>query len=329
MVEKKIPAGYNVISEGQARILYKENRLAPDADNMIKTNKGKRKANDQNEVRGEVFYNKIQEFNRDISILTIREFAAQRRAEKEAKKREFEGIKILEALAATGLRSVRYLREIDDVQLLLANDIDPTATDLMKKNFEFNGIKPESFEGKYLPLAKRTVTTEDANDTMYMQRKAKRLFDVVDLDPYGTAVPFLDAAVQSIGDGGMLAVTCTDMAVLCARTPQVCFYKYGGSPLPKPYTHEMALRILMHTINSIANRYQRSIEPLLSLTVDYYVRVFVRVRDDPIGCHETISRLSNVHQCMRCEAFYLQRLGHSTDVEIGHNKHKDTGSQYQ
>ena len=33
--------------------------------------------------------------------------------------------------------------------------------------------------------------------------------------PYGTAAPFLDAAVQSIADGGLLAVTCTDLAVLC------------------------------------------------------------------------------------------------------------------
>jgi hypothetical protein len=35
-----------------------------------------------------------------------------------------------------------------------------------------------------------------------------RPYDVVDLDPYGGANPFLDAAVQSVGDGGMLCVTC-------------------------------------------------------------------------------------------------------------------------
>jgi tRNA G26 N,N-dimethylase Trm1 len=31
-----------------------------------------------------------------------------------------------------------------------------------------------------------------------------------DLDPYGTASPFLDAAVQAAKDGGLLCVTCTD-----------------------------------------------------------------------------------------------------------------------
>jgi N2,N2-dimethylguanosine tRNA methyltransferase len=38
-------------------------------------------------------------------------------------------------------------------------------------------------------------------------------FDVIDLDPYGSAAPFMDAAVQSVKDGGLLCVTCTDMAV--------------------------------------------------------------------------------------------------------------------
>lgn len=28
-------------------------------------------------------------------------------------------------------------------------------------------------------------------------------FDVIDLDPYGSASPFLDAAIESIADGGI------------------------------------------------------------------------------------------------------------------------------
>ena len=38
--------------------------------------------------------------------------------------------------------------------------------------------------------------------------------DVVDLDPYGTAAPFIDAAIQSVNDSGLLCVTCTDLPVL-------------------------------------------------------------------------------------------------------------------
>lgn len=92
----------------------------------------------------------------------------------------------------------------------------------------------------------RIVYTEDAIDLMNLMRREKKSFDVVDLDPYGTAVPFLESALSAIADGGLLAVTCTDMAVLCARTPQVPFYKYGGAPLPKRYCHEVKQHFLTH-----------------------------------------------------------------------------------
>ena len=37
-------------------------------------------------------------------------------------------------------------------------------------------------------------------------------YDVVDLDPYGSPSHFLDSAVQSVAEGGLLMVTATDMA---------------------------------------------------------------------------------------------------------------------
>lgn len=41
---------------------------------------------------------------------------------------------------------------------------------------------------------------------MYSHRKEKSRVDVVDLDPYGTAAPFIDAAVQAVKDDGKLGV---------------------------------------------------------------------------------------------------------------------------
>lgn len=40
---------------------------------------------------------------------------------------------------------------------------------------------------------------------MYNHRSANERVDVVDIDPYGTAAPFVDAAVQCVNDGGMQA----------------------------------------------------------------------------------------------------------------------------
>ena len=41
---------------------------------------------------------------------------------------------------------------------------------------------------------------------MYERRSPGAQFHVVDLDPYGSAAPFIDAAVQSVAEGGSILV---------------------------------------------------------------------------------------------------------------------------
>nr|GEX28339.1 putative tRNA (guanine(26)-N(2))-dimethyltransferase 2 [Tanacetum cinerariifolium] len=47
----------------------------------------------------------------------------------------------------------------------------------------------------------------------------------VDLDPYGSPSVFLDSAVQSVADGGLLMCIAIDMAVLCGSNGEVCYSK--------------------------------------------------------------------------------------------------------
>ena len=54
---------------------------------------------------------------------------------------------------------------------------------------------------------------------MYGHREAHNRFDVIDLDPYGTACPFLDSAVQAVANGGLLCVTCTGQLELLRLSP--------------------------------------------------------------------------------------------------------------
>ena len=114
-----------------------------------------------------------------------------------------------------------------------------------------------------------------------------------------------------------------DMAVLCARRPHVCSYKYGSVPLPNKYCHEFALRMILHMISTTASRYGKVIEPQLSLTVDFYVRLFIRIKDSPLGCHSSILKYSSVYQCIDCESFYLQPIGR--EITEVHKKDKTTG----
>jgi tRNA G26 N,N-dimethylase Trm1 len=53
----------------------------------------------------------------------------------------FDGrIRILEALSATGLRAIRYAREITGVDVVVANDFSADAVGAIRRNVAHNGL---------------------------------------------------------------------------------------------------------------------------------------------------------------------------------------------
>ncbi|KAL6526314.1 hypothetical protein OROMI_029954 [Orobanche minor] len=339
-------------------------------------------------VKNEVFYNKTQVNNRDMSIAVLRTFISKRKQEHEAllsKKKKYvpntaeepvvepvepEAVKdttmhdgksngecevsqeisqdeptgisknkganqegkgqrelkpprVLEALSASGLRALRYAREVDGIGQVVALDNDKASVEACRRNIKFNGS-----------VACSKVESNLADARVYMLTHPKE-FDLVDLDPYGSPSVFLDSAVQSVVDGGILMCTATDMAVLCGGNGEVCYSKYGSYPLRGKYCHEMALRILLACIEVIippshlkrvswlrynllilvilakshANRYKRYIVPVLSVQMDFYVRVFIRVYTSASSMKNTPLKLSYVYQCTGCDSFHLQPIG--------------------
>lgn len=153
-------------------------------------------------------------------------------------------------------------------------------------------------------------------DVMYSHRKPGSRFDVVDLDPYGTAAPFIDGAVQSISDGGLLCVTCTDLAVLASNNyPEKAFALYGGSSTRSEFSHEIALRLVLHSISAAAAKYGRFIQPMLSLSIDFYVRLFIRVHTAPVEVKKLASKTGIAYICSYCGNTHEQRLGRATQQE--------------
>ncbi|KAJ1672976.1 RNA methyltransferase tRNA(m5U54)methyltransferase, partial [Spiromyces aspiralis] len=147
-------------------------------------------------------------------------------------------------------------------------------------------------------------------------------FDVVDLDPYGSAVPFIDGAIQAVKNGGLICVTCTDLAVLASvNHPETCFAKYGGSPLRAEFCHELALRLVVHCLQSSAARYKRFVVPVLSCSIDFYVRLFVRVYDSAERVKSVASNTGIVYHCPNCRSFEVQPMGTVTPQKNGNFKY--------
>ncbi|GAB1600684.1 tRNA (guanine(26)-N(2))-dimethyltransferase-like [Argonauta hians] len=208
------------------------------------------------------------------------------------------GVRILEGLAASGLRSVRFGLEVPGVREIIANDFDENAVEYIKQNIIKNDVS-------HLMKA----NCGDASMFLYENREYKQTFDVIDLDPYGSPARFLDGAVQAVTAGGLLCVTCTDTAVLCGNAGETCFSKYRAMSLRSDYCHEMALRIILQAIETHANCYSRYIEPLVSISADFYVRVFVRVFKGQGKVKQSVSKLAMVYHCVGCGTYSLQRLG--------------------
>lgn len=280
-----------------------------------------------------VFYNPVQEFNRDLTTAIISHHAREhffrpterkKRRSKivnteasgspeasivdpgklEAGKYYEEGLRILEGLSASGLRSVRFALEIPGIKEIVANDFDKTAVDFIKKNIDHNKV------GHLV-----RPNCDDAAMVMYQSRKHSDRFHVIDLDPYGSPAQFLDGAVQALADGGLLCVTCTDVAILCGNAPETCYAKYGSMPLKGRFCHEMALRIVLQSIESHANRYSRYIEPLISISADFYVRIFVRIHTGQQHVKQSVTKMASVYHCTGCGDYRLQPLAKKLETK--------------
>ena len=328
----------NAESEGQRRIIEGSTTMLVPADE-----------------EQSVFYNPVQVQNRDLSILMIALYVERRRTRLavEAKKKELrtanitgdelkkqledyeaqidptqlvqdedsatEGIHIFDALAASGLRTIRYWNEIPGVKHVTINDLDPVAVHRAHDNIQVNGLTSMLLTESDKRGYGIHVQNGDATHEMYLSRRAPGLqelthvlrqqrdqWDIIDLDPYGSAAPFIDGAVQAIKDGGMLNVTCTDMAALGGSHPETCYGRYASMPIQRAhYLQESALRNLLHTLALSAARYGRTIRPILSVGMNFYVRCFVEVYNDKAGVNDLSLHIGSIYQSTQCPSFHI------------------------
>jgi tRNA (guanine26-N2/guanine27-N2)-dimethyltransferase len=240
----------------------------------------------------EVFYNPAQVFNRDLSILAISEFASKH------KKKEGEPVRVFEGLAASGLRSIRYVKELKGASFeVTANDIEKIAVERMERNATHNGL----VTGHDIFL-----TNEDAIQHLHIN---KNKYDVIDLDPYGSCSMFLDSAVACVAPNGLLCVTSTDGGVLCGNQPDMAYIRYGGFALKKDYCHEMGLRVMLHAIASAAARHKRGIKVLAALSIDFYFRAFIQIIEKPDLALESMLNTGLVLQCVNCDFHRIHSMG--------------------
>ncbi|MBD3263132.1 methyltransferase [Candidatus Woesearchaeota archaeon] len=193
-----------------------------------------------------VFYNPHMVTNRDISILLLK-----------ALDRKFY---CMDLLAGTGVRGLRIKKEIPKAQVDL-NDKNPVAYKLIKKNASFNKLK---------------VNVSKAN-AEFRLANYKQVYNYIDIDPFGTPVPFLDPAIKALKwKGGILGVTATDTSALCGTYVKACKRKYRAKPLRNYLMHELGIRILIKKIQEVAAQYDIALTPIFCHSTRHYMRVYLK-----------------------------------------------------
>ncbi|KAH9214239.1 S-adenosyl-L-methionine-dependent methyltransferase [Leptodontidium sp. 2 PMI_412] len=225
---------------------------------------------------------------------------------------------ILDALSATGLRALRYAQEIPFTTSVTANDLLPEATKTIEMNIKHNRLEDKIKAVTSNAMAHMySLIGQDCRDEKGRPQPSLK-YNVIDLDPYGTAAPFLDAAVQAVrDDGGLLCVTCTDAGVWASNGyPEKAYSLYGGTTIKGPHSHEGGLRLILNAIATSAARYGMAMEPLLSLSIDFYARVFVRIHKSPADVKFLAGKTMVVYNCdSGCGAWTTQTVGKNKLVE--------------
>lgn len=201
-----------------------------------------------------VFYNPLMSMNRDISVLLLESIDKNK-------------MQIADPLAASGVRSIRFLKELDKnkIRRIYINDLNKKAFKSIKNNLTLNKIRYENNE-------KVKIYNEDAN--LFLLNSSG--FDYIDIDPFGSPNFLLNSAVVRLARNGILAVTATDTSALCGTFPQACARKYWALPKKDAIMHETGLRILIRKTQLVAAQYGKALTPIFSYSKEHYVRTFLR-----------------------------------------------------
>ena len=222
----------------------------------------------------------VNMLNRDISVAAIQVF----------QKTNNKKLMICEPLSGCGVRGIRYAKDVEGIEKVVINDWNPVAFSLMNKNIKINRVE-----------SKVEAYNEEASSLMCRLSAHGSQFDVVDIDPYGSPVQFLDAAFKVLrAKNGFLCITATDTATLCGVYPEACYRKYHSKPLRTEYSHELAVRILISHVAMEAAKYDIGIEPVFSYFNEHHLRIFLRTSRGAKNANKSVEKLGYVLHCFNC-----------------------------
>jgi len=219
------------------------------------------------------FFNPKGKLNRDFSMIAYAAFL-----------NKFQGPKIfLEGLSGIGARGLRVANELK-MEKILINDLNPSALKMAEYSANLNDLKNIEFSEKEV--------------CRFLSEHAKKdeRGSIVDIDPFGSPASFFDCGIRATMHGGILSTAATDLQVLNGLFQGACKRKYGGIPVKTEYGNEIAIRLILGCLRTVAARLGVEMIPMFVESEMHYYRTYVKILNRP-DQHENLGYILHCKNC--------------------------------
>ncbi|WP_456455694.1 hypothetical protein [Methanopyrus sp.] len=230
------------------------------------------KTRGQPSSRDPVFYNPAMQLSRDLTVSSLVQYDPKI---------------VCDPLAGVGARGIRIAVELNP-EVTVLNDLNPRAVELIEENVRLNDVEDVC-----------RVENRDANALMHEDELSGR-FDYVDIDPFGPPVPFLDAAVRTVRNRGVIGVSATDVSALAGRYPSSARRKYWVEVERVEFYQEVAIRTLISYIVRTCAKYDLAFEPHIAFLQRHHVRVIGEIQRGARRADRALKQLGHLLHCREC-----------------------------
>ncbi|XP_069497141.1 TRMT1-like protein isoform X2 [Ambystoma mexicanum] len=256
-------------------------------------------------MKTDSFFNPKMKTNRQLIFCALAVLAQERST-----------LECLDAFGSTGIMGLQWAKNLGSSVKVTINDINEKSVEMIRENCQLNRMKvttckdydyncDETVDGVEKYLGSVEVTRLDANVLMHL-----RAFDFIHLDPFGTTVNFLDAAFRNVRNLGIVSLTSTDVSSLYGKALHVAKRHYGVNIVRTEYFRELAVRVVVSAVARAAARCNKGIDVLLSVAVDHFILVVVRVLRGPTEADDSANKIRTLIHCQWCEERIFQKEGH-------------------
>ncbi len=235
---------------------------------------------------GKAFYNPQTKLVRDLGVLAAIAY-----------KQDNHSLRVLDALGGCGVRSLRYWLE-SNADYIWLNEANRELNSLLRDN-----LQPA------IAAACCQITHIDAHRLFFDRYSYRDYYDLVDVDCFGCAAPYLSTMLWATKIGGLMYLTSTDGRTLTGNLPNNSLQAYGAIARSHPAAHEQGLRLIIGSVLQQAATKGLGVEPIFSYFTGKTYRLMLRLLSKPNLNLKNYGWLAYCHHCGNYQTVSARKLG--------------------